>query len=237
MGTENEYRILEGYCVGRGLNLCCQHTQIGDSIGVDADPNARAADVICDVRALPFRTGSLDYVLCHHGLEHIRDAPLFVVHEWLRVLRLGGVLVLAVPTGETALNYASFRGEAVQYGHGHLFTKETLKQIVDFAGGDVVRCELLERDIAGSSILLVARKSADHKPCLMPFSKPIEGLRMLQKNGVWKCSKRLMGKLTGRLSGWLRSRRSGRRTFSGCVSRLICRLNIRFNNWFWGYLD
>ena len=199
MGTSAEYDILAKVCHGIGINICCQHTQIGDSIGVDVDANARAAKVIADVRALPFRTGSLDYAICHHGLEHIRDAPLYVVHEWLRIVKVGGVLAVIVPdgdAGESALNYASFRGEATEYGHGHLFTKNGLKEIVKFAGGDIQSCRYLDSpERTGKSILVVATKSKRHTPSFVPYSKPVEIFRMVQKNGIWKCFKRFIRRM------------------------------------------
>jgi SAM-dependent methyltransferase len=199
MGSEGEYRILEAHCKGQGINLCCQHTQIGTSIGVDADPNARAAKIIADVRALPFRTGAWDYCICHHGLEHIRDAPLYVIHEWLRVIREGGTLALIVPdgsAGESALNYASFQGEVVNYAHGHLFTIETLKEIVAFAGAHVYETKkLIRAEHKARSLYIAALKTKQHNPHYQPFSKPIEAMRLLQKDGVRLFLKRLWSRL------------------------------------------
>jgi predicted SAM-dependent methyltransferase len=195
VGSKTEYNLLEQFCRGRGINLCCQHRSIKDSIGVDADPNARAATIVCDVRALPFRTGSLDYVICHHGLEHIRDAPLYVLHEWFRVIKAGGTLAIIVPdgsAGESALNYASFRGEVTEYGHGHLFTLEILSELVKFSGGEIYQRRILEREgHKTKSILIAAVKTYRHKPGFQPFSKPVEAMRVLQKNGILRTLKRL----------------------------------------------
>lgn len=195
MGSAIEYTLLESYCLGMGLNLCCQHTQIADSIGVDTNPNARAAMVICDVRALPFPTGKLDYVICHHGLEHIRDAPLYVVHEWFRVLKPGGILAIIVPdgsAGESALNYGSFKGELTEYGHGHLFTMDTLKEIISFAGGLILESKVLDRDHGTRTLFVAAAKTHQHTPGFQPFSKPIEAMRVLQKDGLLSFVKRLI---------------------------------------------
>jgi SAM-dependent methyltransferase len=199
MGTPNEYKALERYCICVGINICCQHTQIGDSIGVDFDADAAAAVVVADARNLPFKAGSLDYAISHHGLEHMRDAPLFVLHEWLRVLRLGGTLAVIVPdggAGESALNYASFSGQVVEGGHGHLFTREALRTLVQYAGGDVEECSYLTHpDRTGRSILVVATKSRRHEPFMTEFSTPVEVGRMIQKQGLWRCIKRAIWRL------------------------------------------
>ena len=198
MGSTLEYDIMALYCKGIGINLCCQHTRIADSIGVDADPNARAATVVCDVRALPFRTGSLDYVICHHGLEHIRDAPLYVIHEWFRVLKENGTLAILVPDGSygiSALNYASFTGELTEYGHGHLFTLQTLSNMVSFAGGIIRKAEIIGRESGNGSIIVAAEKSKCHTTNFQPFSKPVEVFRMVQKNGLRHCIKRFLWRL------------------------------------------
>lgn len=49
-----------------------------------------------DLAALPFRSGSLDGILCEMTLEHVREARL-AVDEMRRVLRPGGELFLVVP--------------------------------------------------------------------------------------------------------------------------------------------
>jgi len=61
-----------------------------------------AHNICCDARSLPmFADGALDYILSSHALEHISDDSVAVLQEWARVLRPGGLLVVAVPTGDT----------------------------------------------------------------------------------------------------------------------------------------
>jgi SAM-dependent methyltransferase len=43
-----------------------------------------------------FKTGSLDFVIASHVLEHIPD-PLSALKEWIRVLKENGILWLALP--------------------------------------------------------------------------------------------------------------------------------------------
>jgi SAM-dependent methyltransferase len=52
--------------------------------------------IICDATALTISDGSLDFLIANHVLEHMKD-PLGAIREWLRVLRDGGHLYIAVP--------------------------------------------------------------------------------------------------------------------------------------------
>jgi len=53
-------------------------------------------DILGDVERLPFRSGSIDCVLCLVVLEHTRR-PAIVLEEFARVLRPGGTLQMIVP--------------------------------------------------------------------------------------------------------------------------------------------
>lgn len=69
-------------------------------VGVDIDtPVTRAlgaADIFYDGRKLPFADSSFDTVLCSQVLEHVFTPEAFLA-EIRRVLRPGGVLLLATP--------------------------------------------------------------------------------------------------------------------------------------------
>jgi SAM-dependent methyltransferase len=53
--------------------------------------------ILCDAAALsPVAGQSVDFVIANHVLEHLPD-PLGALHEWLRVVRPGGYLYVAVP--------------------------------------------------------------------------------------------------------------------------------------------
>jgi len=47
--------------------------------------------------------GSLDFVICNHVLEHMRD-PIGSLVNWLRTLRAGGILYLSVPDATNPLD-------------------------------------------------------------------------------------------------------------------------------------
>jgi SAM-dependent methyltransferase len=79
-------------------------------------PAGRVSTINCDVEELPVRSGSTDKVLCSHTLEHVLDDRR-VLGEIERILRPGGVAVLAIPLKYTwpnsALNAAIGLGRAL----------------------------------------------------------------------------------------------------------------------------
>ena len=60
---------------------------------------AQAVDVVAMAWDLPFTSGSLDYVLSSHVLEHCWDV-IGTLEEWLRVLRPGGLIYMDIPHKE-----------------------------------------------------------------------------------------------------------------------------------------
>jgi predicted SAM-dependent methyltransferase len=77
------------------LNIGCGGKRIPGYIGVDIDPKA---DIVSDIKTLPFDTGSVDEAMSIHALEHLHilDAHKTLV-EWCRVLKPGGKLAVEVP--------------------------------------------------------------------------------------------------------------------------------------------
>ncbi len=67
----------------------------GGFFNVDAQ-SFPGVDVVGDVQALPFATGSIGAIECDAVLEHVPD-PTRAVAELLRVLRSGGFLHIVVP--------------------------------------------------------------------------------------------------------------------------------------------
>jgi SAM-dependent methyltransferase len=53
-------------------------------------------DLVADAMRLPFCSGSLDFVIASHVLEHL-PFPLAALRQWYQVLRPGGVLLLKIP--------------------------------------------------------------------------------------------------------------------------------------------
>jgi SAM-dependent methyltransferase len=55
-----------------------------------------APDVVADATRLPFASGTLDFIIASHVLEHL-PFPLDAMQHWHDALRPGGVLLLKIP--------------------------------------------------------------------------------------------------------------------------------------------
>ena len=80
------------------LHLGCGNKQLPGFVNIDIT-HSPAVDRICDISRLTiFEDASVDMIYACHVLEHFgRHEFLGVLKEWHRVLRLGGLLRLAVP--------------------------------------------------------------------------------------------------------------------------------------------
>jgi SAM-dependent methyltransferase len=90
-------RILDAGCgIGHSFELLAPR----ETVGVDRDPEALAGQRrethVADMRALPFPAESFDGVLAVQSIEHVPE-PGGAVAEFARVLRAGGVCVMATP--------------------------------------------------------------------------------------------------------------------------------------------
>ncbi len=91
-----------------------------DSIAANLKPNAGIVPLCADAAALPFARGSFDLVICHHSLEHFRDARR-VVREIRRVLKPAGRLFVSVPEA-ASLSDRLYRLMLAGGGHHQRFT-------------------------------------------------------------------------------------------------------------------
>jgi predicted SAM-dependent methyltransferase len=65
---------------------------------LNVDLRVETADLVADVRELPFAAGAADELLAQDVLEHFwRDSVPALLGEWQRVLRAGGLLRVRVP--------------------------------------------------------------------------------------------------------------------------------------------
>ena len=106
-------------------------------------------DYVCDARHLkPIADGSVSEIYACHILEHVeRSEVLDVLHEWNRVLKIGGVIRVAVPNFESVVNeYIENRdlqcfqgllygGQTYDYNFHHVaFDYGMLKSLLENAG-------------------------------------------------------------------------------------------------------
>jgi SAM-dependent methyltransferase len=84
------------YMSGKGLDVGYRgyaeniNPILESALGVDTDFPGY------DGKTLPFESGSLDYVYSSHCLEHIADYQS-TIREWMRVIRVGGHIIIVVP--------------------------------------------------------------------------------------------------------------------------------------------
>ena len=101
-------QIAEGSKV---VDLGCGHNKTVDyAVGVDAIPKGEKinslhdaisqADVVANVAGeMPFKDGEFDVVIARHIMEHCIN-PIQTLREWMRIVRTGGKLYIAVPNQE-----------------------------------------------------------------------------------------------------------------------------------------
>lgn len=76
------------------LNLGCGSKKIEGFTGVDI----KAADVVADIRKLPFDDDSADEIMAIHVCEHFYIHEIIpTLVEWRRVLKPGGTMALELP--------------------------------------------------------------------------------------------------------------------------------------------
>jgi len=153
MPIRREIELLTEYAVGTGLNLGCGNIKIGNSIGVDLRKDVKAVDIEADITDLPFADMAFDYIVSSASFEHLEQAPILTLREWLRVLKYGGIIAILVPdvsygiwamTGDTG-EVGKFVKKERAMEHLHAFDVTTLKLLFEFAGMNIIRCEVIDR--------------------------------------------------------------------------------------------
>jgi predicted SAM-dependent methyltransferase len=159
MATKKEIDLLKAYCQGRGLNIGCGKRRIESAINVDIDLKS-FADIYADASLLPFFSERFDYLVSSHCLEHVREAPLIVLREWLRVLKIGGVMAFIVPdSNDGVVSMGSTPGKFIPFRHVHAFDIKTLKALIEYAGAKLEKIEVVKRkEWRTNTIFVVATK-------------------------------------------------------------------------------
>jgi len=82
-----------------GIDIGCgSKKKISFAIGIDQNRcGGKVNELICDgTKELPFRDGTLDFICGSHVIEHIEN-PVQAIDNWLKKLRVGGMLLLIIP--------------------------------------------------------------------------------------------------------------------------------------------
>ena len=129
------------------VNVGCGSFSNDDFVNVDANPGWNIHHFARVDRRLPFKTGTVDLLYASHVLEHIswKRTPE-VVAEWVRVLRPGGMLRIAVPDFDalyeyyklsdlpTVLPYLAGGQDYFLNTHLAFFNEQLLRKLMEDAG-------------------------------------------------------------------------------------------------------
>lgn len=90
------YQFVQRFPQGsKVLNVGSGSRKLPGAISIDVMP-FEGVDIVADAEKLPFSDGEVDAIVCDNVLEHTRR-PHIVVAEFLRVLKQGGKVYIAVP--------------------------------------------------------------------------------------------------------------------------------------------
>lgn len=112
------YCIGDGLDVGFGFDLIVPH-----AIGFDLPkPYAKVGNdqqhLRGDCRSLPFKDETLDFVFSSHLLEDFSyEGQLYIIHEWMRVLKVGGVIVMYQPDQKRFEAHCAKTGQGLNPNH------------------------------------------------------------------------------------------------------------------------
>lgn len=135
--TKRRSIVLEaGSGTGYASSLVAEHSSVALSIALDYDiealSQARQRDpglplVVADLRALPFRAGSIDLVWNSSTLEHL-PAIQPALAEISRVVRPGGAVFVGVPNRSGPLGFQRWMADsAAGIWIGTVFDRKTLE--------------------------------------------------------------------------------------------------------------
>ncbi|MGY2875208.1 SAM-dependent methyltransferase [Marmoricola sp. URHA0025 HA25] len=153
-------RELAGLTAGRALDVGCGsggNSDVLRRLGWDVTALDHSEEAVtstrrrglrvlrADARILPFPGSTFDLVISTDAWEHVEEDDL-VADEAHRVLRPGGTLFVAVPSGTDL-----WSGHDVALGHHRRYERESLVRLVEHAGfrvADVFSWNVLLRPVA-----------------------------------------------------------------------------------------
>ena len=175
------------------LHLGCGKISLPDFINVDIQPNSKA-NVVADLRCLPWPDGSVDMIYSCAAIEHFgRNEWKPVLKEWARVLKPGALLRLSTADFEAAIAQYQQRGDLQELlglliggqkddydWHGMIFDFKTISSGMTEAGfGKIKRYDWRETDLGRLGI-------DDFSQAYLPHMDKVHGrLMMLNVEAVY----------------------------------------------------
>jgi len=132
-----KYRVLK-YLEGNGLDIGVDDSGITyRCIGIDTHWASDYVNAVLDARNLYlFKDGVFDWVNASHVLEDIEDTEQ-ALKEWIRVLRIGGHLIIYCPHKNFYPNIGEKYGNL---GHKHDFIPTDITEILLSLGMKIKLC-------------------------------------------------------------------------------------------------
>ena len=138
--SETARPLLEKYCIGCGIDVGAGGMPIaphsicidrGEDSPIRAHVGSVPTHLVGDAADLRwFKDGSLDHVASSHTLEDFLDTEA-ILREWLRVLRVGGNLVLFLPDEQVYRSHCAKTGQPYNQAHVHAdFSLEFVRRIL-----------------------------------------------------------------------------------------------------------
>lgn len=152
MVQQYERDYLKQYAIGDGIDIGCGNKKIGE-YGIDLNKNSNA-DIVCDMLDIPIAGNTKDYLISCHSLEHTPHT-IQALKEWHRLLKVGGILAIAIPNGEKVDTETLGDRE-----HKQLFSLNTLCNFLKFVGFKIIKTHWFEKEETkvGPSLIVIAQK-------------------------------------------------------------------------------
>lgn len=154
-----EYNILMKYAIGNGIDVACCARVFPGAVGIDIISKGQktqpwglpsAAQFAFDCSDLPFKDETLDFIVGVHTIEHFADTK-GVLNEWIRILKVGGYLLLVVPD----IRYTPSPGsDNHDITHLHEFEPEEFLLIVkSITGTEIIQYDTLNNEWSFDCVL------------------------------------------------------------------------------------
>ncbi len=184
----------KGYALEKlnGLNIGCGDRRISPHlIPVDimkAPPNISGAHhaflpgaILSLADQLPFRNGTIDFIVSLHMLEHMPD-PVAVVRHWLDLLKPGGGIGIVVPDWRYSWDS---RNDRSVFGHKWNCSPEFVRGLWKEHWSSLCELEGLATYPYKLSFDFVLRKPGEFAPFTIPDPSTIPSGASLYKAGVF----------------------------------------------------
>lgn len=142
IGGESGRLWLDQYAKGNGVSICCGDFPIGESLGIDKDPEKVATDLWALADHYYNDSGPLDFLVTNY-LECFSD-PLGFLKNWNRKLKLNGIVAIVACNTDM---YPEHSGPLLNHRRVNCFSTLTLKAYLEAAGFKVEKVDLEDREL------------------------------------------------------------------------------------------